>query len=233
MKNPNPTPKNIVYATARPHPSQLRRQRRAALWVGLGALMIILPLILVSGTIIFFQVNHLNLPYVFIIDQDVGLISRDETAALIDSNWNQNRTIHLLNAEDPDIRYQFLPAELGIWVDPQATASAVYAIGRSSQPFEELLTALKGQSHRIMPVLYFDQDRAREALETIAGDLDIPPVDARIVFQDGRWTTTPGSDGQAVILTQHLNISSRTPSQACWKGQCRFTSKPYPQQLMT
>jgi len=98
MKYTNKTPNNIVYATRKPQPSKhgKRRSNLAAFGVGLAALVIILPLIFVSGTIIFFQTQQLNLPYVFIFNLDVGLISMQETADLVDSEWNQNRMIRLI-----------------------------------------------------------------------------------------------------------------------------------------
>lgn len=213
MKNMNTTPKNTVYATRKPQNPQNQRQKQhlAALGVGLVALMIILPLILISGTIIYFQIYQLNLPYVFVLNRNVGLISRDETAALIDGDWNQNRTIQLTGIEHPEIQYTVKPEDLGIWVDPQATASAAFAVGRATQPFEELFSSLKGQSHLIMPVLYYDENRARETLEFMANDLDISPVDATVVFQEGNWIASPGTEGRAVNVEAALeNLSENT-----------------------
>ena len=51
------------------------RSRRAALWVGVIALILILPLAIFSLATVLFQVNQWNLPGVFIFDKDVGWLS--------------------------------------------------------------------------------------------------------------------------------------------------------------
>lgn len=230
MKNVNTKPKQIIYATRKPENPQRERlrQKAAALWVGLVALMIILPLIFISGTIIYFQVNNLNLPYVFIFDQNVGLISRDETEALVDLNWNQNRTIQLVNIEDPQKAYSFKPQELGIWVDSQATARSAYDFGRSYQPFKELLIALQGQSQIVMPVLHFDSSRAQETLESLADDLDISPVDATVVFHDGDWNISPGIDGHAIDINTTFDSLSNNTFSILLEGSLPFHLQTIP-----
>jgi hypothetical protein len=177
---------------------------RKALWIGLGALVIILPLLVISGTLIFFQVRQLNLPNVFVYDRGVGLISQDETTALIDQIWNQNRTIQLVAKEDPDIQYRLTPKDLGLWVDPLDTANAAYSVGRSSQPFPDLQAAVNGQSRIIMPVLYYDESQARRTLESIQDDLHISPIDAAVAFKDETWIALPGSDGRTVDIDATL-----------------------------
>lgn len=194
------SPRPMVYAT----PID-RKPDRSALWVGLGALAVILPLMLCSATLILFQVNQLNLPNVFIFDRDVGMISRDGTENLIDETWNQNRTILLTASGDPDIQYQLSPQELGLWVDPQATADAAFDTGRSSDPINDLGFVFSGDSRVIMPVLYYDETQARQTLESIAEELAYSPVEASVALQDGIWIAIPGKDGRAIDIVATLD----------------------------
>lgn len=182
-----------------------RKPDLSAFWAAFAALAVLLPLVLFSGTLIFFQARQLNLPNVFILDRNVGLISQDETATLIDQLYNQNRIILLTSPEESDIQYQLSPQELGLWVDPQATANAAYAIGRNSDPISDLSLAFSEDSQMIMPVLYYDENRARQSLEAIASELDLPPVEASVIFQEGLWVALPGEDGRFLEVDRTLD----------------------------
>ncbi len=181
------------------------RHARPALWVMLAALIVLIPLILVSGTIILFQAFHLNLPGVVVFDQSVGLKSYDDTVEWIDSYWNHARLITLSHPTDPNYAYIVAPQDLGYWVDPVATADAAFAIGRDSTPLEEITSALFGEPQMVLPVMYFDEDLARQTLNTLAANLAIPPVEASVAYQDGAWVALPGTAGQSVDIDATLN----------------------------
>ena len=192
------------------HQAQASRSTRtkekiAVIWVSLGALLVILPLVVFSGTLILFQVRQLNLPNVTIFDEPVGLLSQDKTADLIDHTWNHDRQIHLMVLDDPNNSVQVTPQELGLWVDAVATAERAFTIGRSSDPFNDLISALTGQSRIIMPVLYFDETYARQTLNALAKDLAIPAENASIVFQEGIWVALPGKEGRVVDIDTTLD----------------------------
>lgn len=189
-----------------PSRSRRRPQRRPgpALWVALGALIVLIPLVLVCGAIITFQLLHWNLPGVTIFDQPVGMMSYEDTVDWIESYWNNARLITLQNPNDPSFSYIVTPADLGYWVDPAATADAAYAIGRDSTPFEEITAALWGQNQAVLPVIYFDDSLARQTLETLAADLNVPATDATVAYQDGAWVVIGGASGQALDLDATL-----------------------------
>lgn len=186
-------------------PSRRRNLNRSALLAGLIALVIILPLTCLSLTIISFQVFELNLPGVTIYDKNVGLMSREETEAWIDSYWNQERLIQLVPAMTSAESYGLKPSELGLWVDPEATAEAAFTIGRGADPFEEITAAASGESQIVYPVLYYNDQTARETLEEIANDLAIPAEEASIAYQDGAWVILPGQAGYAVDIETTLD----------------------------
>ena len=204
---------------------------RKPLWVGLGALIIILPLMAFCGALIFFQERQLNLPNVLVYDRSVGMISRDATAALVDQVWNQNTTIQLLAGEDPDIQYQLSPSELGLWVDPLETANAAYAVGRTSEPIPDLRAAVNGDSRIILPVLYYDESQARQTLDSIRDDLHISPIDATIVLKDGTWTALPGSDGRTIDINATLEVLSENPFSILTDGSVPLYLQTLPPQV--
>lgn len=204
---------------------------RKALWVGLGALVIILPLLFISGTLIFFQVRHLNLPNIFIFDQSVGMISQEETMTLVDQIWNQNRTIHLVADDNPGIQYQQTPQDLGLWVDPLETAIAAYSVGRTREPFTDLGAAINGQSHIIMPVLYYDESQARQTLASVRDDLSVSAIDASVAFDDGTWKAVPGSAGRTVDIDATLEELSQNAFAMLTEGSIPIYLYTVPPQI--
>lgn len=173
-------------------------------WVSLAAVVILLPVLFSSGVIIYFQVNQLNLPGVFIYDKPVGLVSYQETSEQIDAEWNTNRRINLISTSDPSISYWFSPAELGLWVDPKGTADAAYGIGRGAKPFDDIAASLREEPHIVYPILYFDEEIAKETLSKIEEELAIQSKDAEVTFQDGQWIALPGSEGRKVDIRQTI-----------------------------
>ncbi|MCB2209534.1 peptidoglycan binding domain-containing protein [bacterium] len=190
-----------------PQPSTRHRPEKrsqATIWVLLGALIVIVPLALTALTVVAFQVFEWNLPGVQIFDKDVGLMSHEDTVAWIDSYWNNSRLITLQHPQDPDYAFVVSPQELGYWVDPTATADAAFAIGRDSTPTEELSAAIFGESQMVLPVMYYDENIARQTLTALADDLAVPPVEASVAYQDGTWVAIPGTPGQAVDIDATL-----------------------------
>lgn len=213
MENVNPKPKfsAVRQDKSSSRGSKHRNAQWAALAVSLGAVLIILPLVIASSTIILFQVRELNLPGVIVYDKNVGMISREETVEWIDTIWNKERPIQLSTKGGET--FLLSPAELGLWVDPEATAKVAYHIGRSSEPLQPIHAAISGEIQVVMPVLYFDDKAARQTFDTIAQKLEIPPKDAILTFEDGQWLAIPGSDGRSLdsqtnLLTLYENAFS-------------------------
>ena len=203
MANTQPVEKHRLQSRriiTREHKRHPGRLGPASFWISLVALLIILPLLLCSGIVIYFQVNQLNLPGIIVYDKPVGMMKYQETSDWIDVAWNKNRRINLVSDNEPEISYWLSPAELGLWVDPQSTADAAYAIGRSQQPFKDILASIQGKPQVVFPVLYFDETIARETLTTIAETLDIAPHDAQILYEDGQWLALESSKGQKLDI---------------------------------
>jgi len=184
---------------------QTKNSKWAAILVSLAALIVILPTVVVSGVIIYFQANELNLPSVFVGDKNVGMMSRSATIEWIDQAWNRDRQIQVISPDDPDVQFQLSPQDLGYWVDPVETANAAFQIGRSTTPFADIRAVFAGEAHVIFPVMYYDEDLARQTLEEIAQNLRVLPQNAGIIYQDGGWAAKPGTQGKAIDIKKTLN----------------------------
>lgn len=182
------------------------KRSRVALWVTLGALVIIIPLVLVCLTVILFQVFQWNLPGVAVFNQDVGMMTYDETEEWVDAYWNKARLITLSHPDQPDYSFILSPQDLGYWVDPTATADAAYGIGRDSTPWAEIRAALTGEPQLVSPVMYFDDQAARETLTALAEELVITPKEAQILYQDGTWSVISGTEGQSLNVEATIDL---------------------------
>ena len=195
-------------AQSHPHSGQStalpRGHAKPALWVALGALVVLIPLLLASGAIISFQVMQWNLPGVTLFDQPVGMLSHQETINWIDSTWNQSRLITLQHPTDPAVAFVVSPADLGYWIDPVATADAAYAIGRDSTPLEEIAAAIFGEPQAVLPVIYFDESLARQTLEALSAELTLAPQEATIAYENGEWAAIGGAAGQTLDVAATL-----------------------------
>ena len=182
------------------------RRSRAALWVTLAALVIIIPLVVLSLTVILFQVFQWNLPGVAVFNQDVGMMTYDDTVEWVDAYWNNSRLITLHHPEQPDFTFILSPQDLGYWVDPNATADAAFDVGRDATPWAEIRAALTGQPQLVSPVMYFDDQAARETLTALAEELAVSPKEAQIIYQDGSWSVISGTEGQSLNIEATIDL---------------------------
>ncbi len=189
-----------------PGSTTLPNRSRAAFWVALAALVMIIPLVLVCLTVVLFQVFQWNLPGVAVFNQDVGMMTYDETVEWVDAYWNKARLITLSHPDQPDYSFILSPEDLGYWVDPAATADAAYNIGRDSTPWAEIRAALTGQPQLVSPVMYFDDQAARETLNALAEELVISPKEAQILYQDGNWSVISGTEGQSLNVEATIDL---------------------------
>lgn len=200
--------RQMISSTRERTPSSRFHQKRilrADVLVALLSLVVIIPLILTSGIIIYFQTHQLNLPGVLVYDQDVSMMNLMETTTLINDYWNQSKQINLQMPGDPQVSYLLSPAELGLWVNPGETALTAYEFGRDVRPFQHVFAALQGEQQLVMPVLYYDETIARQTLESINEVLTVLPQNAKLAYQNGEWTALPGIDGQTLDIESTLD----------------------------
>ncbi|MCX7683030.1 MAG: peptidoglycan binding domain-containing protein [Anaerolineae bacterium] len=98
-------------------------------------------------------------------------------------------------------------ADLGLRMDPEATARMAYQVGRSGTFIEQRLTVLQTLiTGRTLPpvVLVPDPLQAREALHSLAAEIFIPPVNATLIFQGTEVIPVAGKAGSELDLEATL-----------------------------
>ena len=142
------------------------------------------------------------LPGVSVAGVNVGGLSVEEAAAKLARRW----PVLLLTDAATDRQWQIEPQRLGINIDAPASASRAYGYGRDTGNF---VSGLLGAG--ISPALAFDPAAARAGLETLAGDIAQPPVNAGIALENGQVRATPARDGRTVDLDGTVSVLATDP----------------------
>jgi vancomycin resistance protein YoaR len=102
-----------------------------------------------------------------------------------------------LNVEHAESTFPLVPAEAGLGIDYVATVDSIP--GGSANPLS-LVGALFGGGE-VAPVPSVDRPALESALETIADESDIEPVNGGVAFDDGEVVTSAAEVGRAVDVT--------------------------------
>ncbi len=105
-------------------------------------------------------------------------------------------------------QWAFSPAALGVSLDREATLEPVFAVGHSERGIANLAERLRVvyEGARFSPVLVWDPQQTRAALETIVLEVDQPPKNAAVILNDGQLKMEAGIEGARMEVTQTLNV---------------------------
>ena len=126
---------------------------------------------------------------------------------ILNESWNVNYHMTLTSG---DRSWQVAPVELGLFLDPAATAQAAYQVSRRTLPLQ-LEQLIRRDPQVLLPVIGFRPDLARATIERLANELNQPPQEAAISFKQGQWIAAPGKVGQAVDVDATLAQISADP----------------------
>ena len=180
-------------ATAQPQaiPQPIRQKRPFLKYLLLGftllALLTMGFVAVASAGLIY--TSDLVLPGVQVMGVDVGRQTQSEVAATLSSAASQ-QTIRLTHGETV---WLLAADELGLTLDAAATAEAAHDYGRSPAAWLELIQT---GAMTVPPTWTLDTAVTQATLQSRAAELAIEPVNAGLVIENGRVTTTPAADGQ-------------------------------------
>ncbi len=170
-------------------------QAHSRKWLRLVQVVVILLFLVISvvmattGALILYQVDWIA-PGVTVSGIDVGQRTQAETAIVLQEAW-QNKTI-LLEADGTQV-----PAtapELGLILDAEQTAVLAREQGRTFASWQGFVE--NNGRFLVKPVWRFEQTQATAGLETVAVDFALAPVEAELLWQNGRFQALPGQPGR-------------------------------------
>ncbi len=139
----------------------------------------------------------------------VGGLTLEAATAKIAAE-TKNITPPRLTLKAGDKTLEVSASELGWKPDARATAERAFAIGRDR--FSERMAALRGQV-KIPLVPSVDPGALEKRLQEIAQSLEYPPVNAKVVFKDGRYSVMPEKAGLKLDVQSALETYIKHPEQ--------------------
>jgi vancomycin resistance protein YoaR len=196
------------YRRSRPRPRPSFSFEHAVLAVFTGLMIFAVSLAaFIIGTQIWFAGRIM--PGVQVAGIDVGGLATQEAARKISAGVTYLDQGKIL-LRDGDRIWVAAPAELGLYLDPQASARSAYQVGRESWIGENLYTQFTTWNYgrSILPVTILDQRIAYNYLAALAREVDVPTVEASLKLVGTEVEVYPGQVGRAMDISKTLVLLS-------------------------
>lgn len=179
-------------------------------WIALG----VLGLLLVgwSG----FELRHIGRVYpgVTVAGVPVGGLSTEEALARV-TEATQSLEPPVLSVTAGDRTIQVAASELGWQPDPEATVRAALSVGRSGGLARRLSDRFEALRHGVALPLKVKVDRSTltSRLEALAKSVERPPLDARLVAENGAYVVKPEQPGFGFDLSEAIAAFEQDPTR--------------------
>ena len=208
---------------------RLDRQSLRAMLTGfvIGATaFVLLAGVTVLSFYLYFQLSGRILLGVRAGDVPLGNRTTEEAASRLIAAWLENR--QQLALVEGERRWQVSPEDFGLVLDADATAERAAEVGRGGTILEEMRVtadaALPG--YRIAPLGTLDEAIARHALTALAAEVNEPPVDASLRFENGKPVAVPGVPGRALDVEATLAVLAVDPGVILRDGELPLVMAP-------
>mgnify|MGYP001814202974 CR=1 FL=1 len=157
-------------------------------------------------------------PGLHVGETPIGGLTRDEATAVL-AEWEADYFVDLVHEEN---RWPVNAAELGLTLDAADTVRSALHEGRTVNSFLWIL----GGGTQVEPVWSFDPLPAQAALERIAPEIRIEPLDARIVVDQGVAREAPAVEGQALDIERTMAYLQADPNFVLQDGRLPLAMQP-------
>jgi LysM repeat protein len=188
-------------------------------------LALLSPIFLLGGAFAYFQISARVVPGVYSGDIHLGGLTVDQAAIRIQTGWNLMRKI---TVTDGYHTWQVSPADMGLEVDPLATAREAYSVGHTQDMVGELSQMIHSASQGwgIAPAYRFDAGRARNTLLALSGQVSRSAVDASIRLQGDQFVAVPGELGYTFNLDDCMKRLSADPQSVLLGAYFKVSLQP-------
>ena len=182
----------------RAKPSWAARLRWFSIGPLTGLIVVGIYILLVMNS---YQTQHENRIYtgVYVNQVDLGQLTTSEAEQLLTQplSTNQNQTITLVDSASGR-EWIYSAADLGLSLDLPATISAVYEIGRTGTPRDQLQGQFDSWYYgvHIAPTYILNEVLIFEKIEGIAAELAEQPADAAIELDGDQLSFSPSQIGR-------------------------------------
>lgn len=192
--------------------------------IGIFAILILLPLATLALGAIYFNQTARILPGVHVGPVNLGNVSVAQAGTQIDAFWNQ--APHFV-VSDGKNNWTVTPNQIGLWIDPGATAQQALAFGRDSGGLRELVLLLLKRNADIHPIVQFNPQYARDVLTELSLNLGQLPQDSQLIQNaEGRWVTTQAIPGTGIDIEKAISAIAADPDKMLRDGYLLLQSIP-------
>ena len=140
-------------------------------------------------------------PNVYVLGENLGGFTPTEAVHHLEALFAGYDTGDLILSDGTHV-WRVPWSEAGMHLDAQATAQRAYDAGRQ-QGWQTLISLWlgedrRGTSRRVSPAFTIDAHATRRALEAVAAEMHVPPVDATIRLEGTHVVTTPSASGRSL-----------------------------------
>jgi len=168
--------------------------------------------VLLFGSVLAFELYHADriYPGVRVQGVDVGGMQPDEAGVALTGGLGLNAP--LVTLRGPDRSWDVSPTDLGLRLDARATLAPAYSLGREFSRAGNLLAHLELLlfGFDLPPVVVYDEGEARLYLETLAEQIDFPPIDASLSLDGVTPVVNPARPGRR--LDVEATLAALTPA---------------------
>ena len=175
-----------------------------------------LVVLLLGTAMSLYRADHSGRIYTGVMVQgvDIGGMTLEEAAAALrdTSAYSSAGNLTLVDPRSGQ-EWSFSPAQLGILVDTQATATAAYEIGRSGGPLRRLQDTFQSwyYGRSIAPIVVFDEGQLDRGLDSVSTEIEREAVSATWgTNESGAPAYAPGQIGR-VIDRSYLHEQLQQP----------------------
>lgn len=171
-----------------------------------------LPFLASLGAYGYLEAFEIILPGVKIGGVALEGLAMNEATAKLDKVYNDEYQVTVVDTLDPGSSWIVSPSEFGLSVDSQSSAAQAHAVGRESglvAGVEQMLA----DDWSGNPLVAFDPDIARRALDEWAEFVNVPHVEANLAIEAGRVQQTSGSVGKMLDIEASLELLAVNPAE--------------------
>jgi vancomycin resistance protein YoaR len=158
------------------------------------------------GAVLVFELYHTDRIYsgVLVWGVDVGGMRPEEAIATLEDGLGLDAP--LVTLYGPDRSWSVRPADLGLQLDPWATLSPAYYLGRSGAWTDNITTRLRLMIYGedLSPVVVYDERVARLYLETLAEQINLPSTAAAFSLDGATPVASSARPGRHVDVDATL-----------------------------
>ena len=182
------------------------------------AVLLALVIMLATGAVLFYRSNVIT-PGFYVAGINIGGHSMAEAATLLREQAQEGGIVLVADG----FEQAFVPEALGIRLDAEETVKLAYQQSRSPEILRQLIDN-RGRIE-LEPKWQFDPLPARQALEAVAPNFAVEPVNADIQMVDGQVKAIPAVSGQALDVDATLNTLTNDPLKILDNGRLPITLK--------